>query len=734
MKLKYLLAYLLIAFTCQSKLVFAQEYNFSGTVVDVNTNKPIPNAEVQINDYPITYSNAEGFFSIKTDKLINKPDIVDATRKGFKIMGWGKLPESKGIRILMKPEQIYFTGRVTDHNNLLVIGAEVVLEGFNNNKPVKTNEQGYFEMYLPLDYKLNSNMIITVNKQKFTGESLHYDEVRKSVSIQLPDPYPPLEIQVNVKFTDKNVASFYSIIWDGKEIKTDNTGKTTALISPAKLQNIGNYIKLPTTTTDVKIYSVRRISNNAVEIILEKNIELVFPVTSSSAQDNLLTSNIADTTSQAEETKKEIESIITELEEEKNALINKNRRLGEEIKRIKMRIVTDKSLLEKEKDDLRTYLARLEAAFLSNEKAYLEAQERTKRMILEMRIAFDERDSLYKEEIASIEEQVRMLEAEKDQEAAEIRQKLFWATGIGVFVALLAFIFYGISVRIRRQKNELQLINEKLNVTTQNLEVALADVRFKNQKITDSIRYAKTIQEAILPSTKLFADCFNDHFVFFRPKDYVSGDFYWLTKIENVAYLAVVDCTGHGVPGAFMSMIGNAYLNEIIIQKEIEDTAVILQQLDIGLRQALKQDEKLNSDGMDIALCRLENQADGSVLLRFSGAKRNALLRRRYDNAVEMLKADRISIGGIKRRADGFTQMEVILQKGDMIYLTTDGYVDQFSDETQQKFGTSRFIELINKIAHLPAYEQRDILIEELETHQKQTEQRDDITVVGVRI
>lgn len=713
-------------------------YSFSGVVVDVNTNKPIGDVEVQIDEYPTVYTNADGRFEIKTEKIIQKPEIVDATKKGFKIMGWGKLPDQKGIKILMKPEQIYFTGKITDHKSLIVPGAEVILEGFNDTKPVKTNQQGYFELYLPLDYKLSSSIVLIVNKQKFTGEELNYDDAHKSVSIQLADPYPPVEVSIAVKFTDKKPASHFTIICDGKELITDHSGKAIAMLSESKLSNIENYIRLAHHSKE-KIFSVKQVGSRQAEVLIETpptNYTFVPPTASNPNEASSLSQVEEDTSLSVEvaETKKDIENIIQELEQEKNMLLNNSRRLSDEIKRISMRITADKSLSEKEKNELSTYLARLEAKFLANEKAYLEAQERTKQIILQMRLALEEKDSLHKEEIASIEEQVRMLEEEKEREAAAIRKKLFWAIGIGILVAGLALLSYSVAMRIKKQKNELQVINEKLSITTKNLEEALEDLRFKNQKITDSIRYAKTIQEAILPSTKLFSSCFEEHFVFFRPKDYVSGDFYWLAKSDDFVYLAVVDCTGHGVPGAFMSMIGNSFLNEIIIQKKINNPAEILHQLDIGLKQALKQDEKLNSDGMDIALCRFQTLPDSYTHLVFSGAKRNIFVRKRHEAKVEMLKGNRIAIGGAKKRTDSFSTAEYSLQKGDMVYLITDGYTDQFSDETQQKFGTSRLIELLNKIANLPAYEQRDILIHELEVHQKQSEQRDDITVVGVRI
>jgi serine phosphatase RsbU (regulator of sigma subunit) len=276
-------------------------------------------------------------------------------------------------------------------------------------------------------------------------------------------------------------------------------------------------------------------------------------------------------------------------------------------------------------------------------------------------------------------------------------------------------------------------------------------IRRKNTDITDSIRYAQTIQEAILPDDKQLDELFSEHFIIYQPKDIVSGDFFWLdyvpasianaevdtnakpTNFSDEIFLAVVDCTGHGVPGGFMSMVANHLLGELVNIKRIYDPASVLTQLDIRVREALKQYDKLNDDGMDICLCRVE-RADGDFTkVTFAGARRPLFYYSQVTSDLEVVYGDRHSIGGMHRKEKEFKNHEILLKKGDIIYLTTDGLVDQHN-EHREKFSTKRFQEIIERNATLNAHVQKSMLEEALKDHMKNEEQRDDITVVGIRI
>jgi serine phosphatase RsbU (regulator of sigma subunit) len=259
----------------------------------------------------------------------------------------------------------------------------------------------------------------------------------------------------------------------------------------------------------------------------------------------------------------------------------------------------------------------------------------------------------------------------------------------------------------------------------------------KNRHITDSIRYAETIQNALLPEQQVFADVFSDYFVLYRPKDIVSGDFYWTAKSGKKVIIAVTDCTGHGVPGAFMSMIGITLLNEAVNVKDLTSPPLILQHLHNGVRKALRQTAetgRANDDGMDICLCTFEQYGEDSMKVSFAGAKRPLYHIAKPYLMVEEIRGDSKSIGGVQKESvRTYSLKEFVAFKGDCIYLTTDGYADQ-NNEEKQKFGTNRLKEMLLENAHKNANTQKLLLTEALNNHAGIAEQRDDITIIGVKI
>ncbi|WP_338792838.1 SpoIIE family protein phosphatase [Bernardetia sp. MNP-M8] len=265
-----------------------------------------------------------------------------------------------------------------------------------------------------------------------------------------------------------------------------------------------------------------------------------------------------------------------------------------------------------------------------------------------------------------------------------------------------------------------------------------ATINEKNQHITDSIRYARTIQAAILPSKKLIKQTIKDFFILYRPKDIVSGDFYWFTTIfdkdtnTKKIVIAIVDCTGHGVPGAFMSLIGNTFLHEIINEKHITNPAQILENLDEILKSSLQTGEQTNKDGMDAAICTLQISEDETTKLSFAGAKR-PLWYSLPDSSLATISGTRRSIGSNRTKGKPFENNELVLEKGTNVYLTTDGFVDQ-SNKKGEKFGTPNLWQLIEQNITLKMEEQCHQIEQALDIHQGKIEQRDDITVLGFKV
>ncbi len=296
-------------------------------------------------------------------------------------------------------------------------------------------------------------------------------------------------------------------------------------------------------------------------------------------------------------------------------------------------------------------------------------------------------------------------------------------------------------------KNRVNLeLEQKVKERTFELEKQRNILQQQKQEITDSINYAKYIQSALLPLDEVLESYFRDYFVFFRPRDIVSGDFYWATVVENITVVAVVDCTGHGVPGAFMSMLGSAFLNEVVNKEYITHPAVILRRLRKEVIRALHQrgERGEQKDGMDLALCSIDYD---NLKLQFAGANNPLYLVREaklpeppHDRKIPgenfnlyELKGDRMPVG-YHDTMGNFTLRETDLIQGDVIYLFTDGYADQFGGPEQKKLQYRNFKKLLLDICHYPMKEQGDHLDKTLLMWKGELEQIDDILVVGIRI
>lgn len=343
-----------------------------------------------------------------------------------------------------------------------------------------------------------------------------------------------------------------------------------------------------------------------------------------------------------------------------------------------------------------------------------------------------------KYETGKKEEELKRLSAEKQIDDLKVKQSRIWLL---VSVAGILFVIV-IAIVLFRQTQNRQKANKLLQ--EQNAEIV-------NQKkeITDSINYAKRIQLAILPPDKMVKRLLPNAFVFYKPKDVVSGDFYWIEEKNGFVLFAAVDCTGHGVPGAMMSVVGLNLLNQAVKEKGLTKPSDILQHLDTGVTDTLRQsgDDESIKDGMDLSLCTYDPE---KLELQYAGAFNNLWVVREnisssyqpqstnevfFENHLLEIKADKFPIGSnLDGVADNYSNYKLQLQKGDCVYLYSDGFADQFGGPKGKKFKYNYLKKLLISIHDLAPEEQREKLNTTIENWKGDLEQVDDILVIGVCI
>ncbi len=285
---------------------------------------------------------------------------------------------------------------------------------------------------------------------------------------------------------------------------------------------------------------------------------------------------------------------------------------------------------------------------------------------------------------------------------------------------------------IMAQRDSLEDQRNMLADANANLQHAYTEIEEKNRHIEDSIRYAKRIQNAIMPPDEYVRRLLPEYFILYMPKDIVSGDFYWASHFDNKTYIAAVDCTGHGVPGAFMSIVGHDRLNYAVNVSEAKHPADILDSLNIGVTDTLRQSRSELSvkDGMDIALLSIDFDNNK---IEYAGAF-NPLYHIR-DNELQQISADKFPIGAfVGEELNKFTNHDIKVKSGDVLYIFSDGYPDQFGGPKNKKFMSKRFREMLLEIHGQPMKEQKQILSKRIHDWMGDNTQVDDILIIGIRI
>ncbi len=331
-----------------------------------------------------------------------------------------------------------------------------------------------------------------------------------------------------------------------------------------------------------------------------------------------------------------------------------------------------------------------------------------------------------------IAEQNLALEKEKVELASSKTKGLMLVAGLVIVGIAFMFLFY----YNRRTTRLFSLIKKQKT----EVEIQKEIIELKNKEVMDSITYARYIQGSMLPSEKSMNALFKENFVLYKPKDIVAGDFYWTESIDNKTFLLVGDCTGHGVPGAMVSIVACNAINRAVKEFKLTDPALIFDKVNDLMQETFSKSDYEVKDGMDAALCVVDRStmklhiaaAYNPVWIVSPPAIKTELWEESWK--LSQVTADKQPIGKFEEKVVPFQLKTVGIEKGEMIYLFTDGYADQFGGPKGKKFKYKQFQEVLTKVAQFPAPEQKDILNSTIENWRGKLDQVDDILVVGIRV
>lgn len=278
---------------------------------------------------------------------------------------------------------------------------------------------------------------------------------------------------------------------------------------------------------------------------------------------------------------------------------------------------------------------------------------------------------------------------------------------------------------------ELDFIINDLIKTNEYLKRANTHLNNKNKEIVDSIKYARLIHQAILPKQRHFDKAFNESFYIYQPKDFIGGDFYWVANVDALSYVILGDCTGHGVPGALLSILGHSLLNYIILGKNILSCKKIITELDQRVINSfhMAQGERFNNDWMDISICCYNNK---TKLLEFSGAMQSLYLIR--NEKLLEYEGNKFPVAGWQIENErNFISHQLSIQKNDTIYLLSDGISDQFGGPQNKKFNRHRLKELLIFVSKLPMDKPKEMILHVINKWKGNEEQVDDISLIGIK-
>ncbi len=661
-------------------VAFAQEeISIKGQTLNEN-GKPIGKVKVMI-DKVIRTSSDKGIFEINLKKGTSLSKVI-ASKEGLTLKEYNYDEQAQKITIILQSRNNILRGEVRNKSNAEVESAYVTIKGINDSKPAKTNFDGKFTIVLPIDYKADSNTPFFVDGLPVDTKEISFKDDNHFVMLRKPKAVK--ETVVTETITDEEDDRDHSVI-KMKEKTTSNDKKA---------QIDFNY-------------------------------------------------------------KEEFKKLNTDLDNQRRMIAESNEKVREDLSRITDKVKEGGASVNRA--NIRDQMSLLEMQLTENNKAYNVSQQKTNEVIEKLKMELVEKDSL------NLLTQDRLEEVTAEKQEAEVRfhRDILIASALIVFLLVLAVIFYFVGKRIQKQSKQISIQAQELthayqeikttNKTLESQKTVLEDqksvlekqkviIEKKNSNITASINYAQRIQHAMLPRQKDIQNLIPDSFLFFKPREIVSGDFYWIAEQKDIygvnkIIIAAIDCTGHGVPGAFMSMVGDGLLNQIVKLQEIVSPELILRELDKGIRETLNQEETENKDGMDIAICVIDK---ANQQLEFAGAK-NPLVYIQQGQLKE-IAGDKMHIGGQMRKGEdklqhkNFTKHTIDTSTPSTFYIFTDGYEDQFGGEENKKFSKRQLHRVLLENHQEALFEQKWRLEKNINDWTGHHAQIDDILVIGFQV
>lgn len=632
-------------------------------------------------------------------------------------------------------------GRVVTKNKLPVDGVRVLVAN-SQIPPATTDIDGYFTLDLPQDFNFTSSNNIVVFGAKLKGVGYVVSKSNNFVLITVNREDGERLNNVVVFDANKKPVSKLNILINGFSYISNNRGK---IILKGTINKLAKF-----TIRGYQIISKVFIKKEAsVYIYVSEKEQPKTPpppkpekIDTVAREDSVkrdTTPVKAIATKQPPVTINYPDADFSALEKAKIIFNHKSESIQKQINNIQKRLSDDTGLGSADRTRLQAELAKLQAALKKNNEDYLKFQADVRSRISKMKkLLSDTQQELEKTQ----------LEKQLNEQQAFTRSIIF--ISIALLAIISAIFLYFISRRRKKQREQLaekvsEINQQKEEITAQRdmIEEQAVELEKRNEKITDSIRYAQTIQDSILPSKIRIHEVFEDSFIFYKPKDIVSGDFYWFTEKGDDLIISAIDCTGHGVPGGFMTMMGNTLLNQIINVDNVMDPAEILNLLDAKVKETLQthlrdDDDERGGDGMDMVLLKLNFKERKGV---FAGAKNPLYYIHEGQDDLLYIRGTSMSIGSLFAKKDRrYKSHEFDITGNETFYLVTDGYQDQLggasrnSDGKRKKFMRQRFMDILKSGSKLPMDEQKSILNREFQDWKEIGDQTDDVTIIGIKI